>query len=101
MPLRIPTNRTFKARRDTLDVLTNLPALLLPASPEIQALSGIPAGKAFVVHFTALIPGLREGDQLVNEAVLTETYRIQGLEHYDTPRASHTEAIVASRWGNA
>lgn len=95
-----PTNITFKVQRNGTDVvgLSGLPALVLPARPEVIAFREVPAGKAHEIHFRAVV-AVRESDRLVNEADAAEHYRVVGVASYSTPRASHTEVVAEGRLG--
>lgn len=95
-----PTNRSLNVTRQGTNVLSGLPALVLPARAEVIALREVPAGKAFEIFFTDLV-AVQEGDRLVNESDATEHYRITGVQHFDTPEAAHTEVIAEARLGNA
>lgn len=97
---KTPTNRSLKISRQGVDVRIGLPALVLPARPEVIALREVPAGKAFEIYFRGLVE-VRETDRLVNESNLTEHYRVVGVAHYDTPHASHTEVVAEQRLGGA
>ena len=99
MSTNTPTNRSLTVSRAGTDVLTNLAALVLPARPETIAMRELPAGKAFEIYFDSL-QTIREGDRLINEADVTEHYRVTGVSHFDTPRNPHTEIIAEGRLGS-
>ncbi len=98
---RTPTNATLSVSRNGVVVtgLTALPALVLPARPEVIALREIPAGKAFEIYFKTVV-AVRETDRLV-DTTTAKTYRVVGVADYNTPKASHTEVIAEARLGNA
>ena len=97
--MNLPINRTFDVKRGGTTVLTDLPALSLPASPEIVAFFEIPATKAYQVIFDGVF-AVKEQDILVNTADATETYQVRGVQTFDTVRLAHTEATVEKVWGS-
>jgi hypothetical protein len=96
----LPTNRTVTITRQGAAHLSDLPALILPARLEVVALREVPAGKAFEIFFTDLVE-VHETDRITNADDPTETYRVVGVAHYDTPHGAHTEVIAEARLGNA
>lgn len=100
MNYALPTNKLFKVRRKGVDVaaLTNLAALCVPARPEVVAVRDVPAAKAFEITFADTFD-VREQDMLINQADVTETFRVRAVEKYLTPRLSHTYALAEGRWG--
>lgn len=101
---QLRTNCTVSIKRSgqTVEGLTALPCLVLPARPEIIAMNGLVAGKAVEFMFGQVHSGIREQDQLVRDGVTPEvSVRITGVMHVDSPRVAHTEGVAEGRWGNA
>ena len=96
--MHLPDNVTFEVSRNRSTVLSNVPALCVPARPEIVALYDVPAGKAYQVTFNGLFD-IKEQDLLINQADATETYRVTSVAQYETPRLAHTEAVAVAMWG--
>lgn len=91
MSLPLPTNASFACAAKSL---TGLKALIMPASDELVTMQGAPIGRLFTVMFTDLIPELADKDLLVNEADATDTYKLRGVKHIQSPHAAHTHALA-------
>jgi hypothetical protein len=91
----LPTNATVSIERKGTVLRTGLPALILPARPEISMTREVPASKAFEVFFRD-IADVNEQDFLIHGA---KRYRVVGVAHYETPHAAHTEVVAEGLWG--
>ncbi len=98
--MNLPTNKTFSCKRRTATVLTNLPALCIPASDQIAAMQGAPANRLFEITFDATYD-VQEQDVLTNQADATDAFRVKSLKKFLTPRLGHTYVIAEGLWGSA
>lgn len=98
--IRTPTNCTVTIKRDEVQVgsLTGIPCLILPARPDILAMNGLAAGKAYEFLFRTLIPEVKEQCQIVRDDT-GQSIRVVGVMHVDSPRAFHTEGVAEGMWG--
>lgn len=85
------TNTTLTVQRTS----AVLPALVLPARPEIVAYTEIPATKAVELFFLSVVD-LKEQDILVEGST---RYKVVGAPHFRTVLAAHTEALAEVIWG--
>lgn len=96
MSIPLTTNVSFKC---TARSLSGLKALILPASDELVTMQGAPIGRLFNVTFDQVQSSLADNDLLVNEADATDSYRIKGVKHVNTPLMAHTHCL-AERGGS-